>query len=134
MGMKKITEIMINEYKIKGIDMMGYRMNKNEASYHHLIIPRRKGGEESIENGAILNRKTSHPYLHIIEGIDREIFEYITIKMIEEKYIGRIDKRSIEEIDKVLDLFEREHSGKRTSKGKVLIKPEFIYERKIFTK
>lgn len=132
--MRKITEIMINEYKIKEKDFMGYKVNKNNISYHHLIIPRRLNGPETIENGALLNRNTSHPYLHIIEGIDRDIFEYVTLKMIEEKYIGGIDKRCIEEIDEALNSFEREHSGKRTSKGKVLIKPEFVYERKVFTK
>lgn len=129
--MRKITNVMIEMYNLKNIDFMGYTFNKNNASYHHLIIPRRLGGAESIENGAVLNGKTSHPYLHIVEGIDRDMFEYITLKMIEEKYIGGIDKRCIEDIDKALDSFEREHSGKRTSKGKVLIKPEFVYERKL---
>ena len=128
--MKYITKLMIEEYNLKSIDMMGYRFNKNNASYHHLIIPKRYGGEESIENGAILNGRTSHPYLHIVESIDKDMFDYITIKIIEEKYLGRIDKKCLEEIDKALDSFEKEHSTKRTSKGKILIKPEYINGRK----
>lgn len=132
--MRKITEIMINEYKIKEKDFMGYKVNKNNISYHHLIIPRRLNGPETIENGALLNRNTSHPYLHIIEGIDYEKFLEISSEMIDENIKGYIDKENIEKIDEILDSFEREYSGYRTSKGKVLIKPEFVYERKVFTK
>ncbi len=51
--MKRITKIMIEMYNLKNIDFMGYRFNRNNASYHHLIIPRRLGGEESVENGAV---------------------------------------------------------------------------------
>lgn len=132
--MKYITKLMIEEYNLKNIDMMGYRFNKNNASYHHLIIPRRMGGLETIENGAVLNGKTSHPYLHIVEGIDLDMFIAITQEIIDEKALGRLDKGCLKRIDDILNQFEKEHSGKRTSKGKVLIKPEFVYERKMFTK
>lgn len=132
--MKYITKLMIEEYNLKNIDMMGYRFNKSNASYHHLIIPKRYGGEESIENGAILNGRTSHPYLHIVEGIDLDMFVSITQEIIEGKALGRLDKECLERIDDILNQFEKEHSGKRTSKGKVLIKPEFVYGRKMFTK
>lgn len=132
--MRKITNLMIEMYNLKNIDFMGYSFNKNNASYHHLIIPRRLGGPETIENGAVLNGKTSHPYLHIVEGIDLDMFVSITQEIIEEKAIGRLDKECLERIDDILSCFEKEHSGKRTSKGKVLIKPEFVYERKVFTK
>lgn len=125
---------MIEEYNLKNIDMMGYRFNKNNASYHHLIIPKRYGGEESIENGAILNGRTSHPYLHIVEGINLDMFIAITQEIIEQKALGRLDKECLKRIDDILNQFEKEHSGKRTSKGKVLIKPEFVYGRKAFAK
>lgn len=132
--MRRITNIMIDMYNLKSIDMMGYSFNKNNASYHHLIIPRRMGGAETIENGAVLNGKTSHPYLHIVEGIDLDMFVSITQEIIEEKALGRLDKGCLKRIDDILNQFEKEHSGKKTSKGKILIKPEFVYGRKIFTK
>lgn len=132
--MKRITDLMIEMYNLKNIDMMGYSFNKNNASYHHLIIPRRLGGPETIENGAVLNKDTSHPYLHVVEGIDLDMFVSITQEIIEEKALGRLDKECLERIDDILSCFEKEHSGKRTSKGKVLIKPEFVYERKMLTK
>ena len=75
---------MIRMYKLKelGIDFMGYEFHKNDASYHHLIVPRRKGGLETIQNGAILMQSTGHNYLHTIERYDLEIFEFITSEAI----------------------------------------------------
>lgn len=129
--MKEITRLLIDSYNMKKIDMMGYYFNKNNASFHHLIIPRRNGGRESFENGAVLNGKTSHPYLHIIESVDPDVFDFITMEMIEEKYLCRVDEENIRNIDDALRSFEKEHSGDRTSKGKILIKPEFVYGRKL---
>ena len=54
-------------------DFMGYTFkNEKVLSYHHLLIPARRGGPKTIENGAILVRKTAHDYLHRIEIIDKE--------------------------------------------------------------
>ena len=47
------------------------------------------------------------------------------------KYLGRIDEDNIRKIDDALHEFEKEYSGRRTSKGKILIKPEYIYTRKL---
>ena len=69
--MKPITLEMINIYKIRklGYDFMGYTFSKpQELSFHHLIVPKRLGGKETIENGAILKQCTSHDYLHRIEA------------------------------------------------------------------
>lgn len=129
--MKEITNLIIREYKIKEIDFMGYELKR--PSYHHLIIPRRMGGKESIENGAVLDSKTSHPYLHIVEGRDYEMFLDITSEIIDEKVLGRLDKKCLERIGDILRCFEREHSSDTTSKGKVLIKEEYIRDRKGFT-
>ncbi len=62
------------------------------------------------------------------------MFEAITSEMIDENVMGRLDKGCLERIDDILNQFEKEYSGNRTSKGKVLIKPEYVYGRKIFTK
>lgn len=128
--MKEITNLIIREYRLKDIDFMGYRFNRYNASYHHLIVPRRLGGKETIENGAVLNGKSSHPYLHIVEGRDYEMFRAITEEMIKEKKLGRLDRSSLKRIDDILSCFEREHSSDTTSKGKVLIKDEFVRGRR----
>lgn len=120
--MKNITQQMIDIYNLKNIDFMGYEFNLGNVSYHHLLIPRRLGGEETIENGAILNRKTSHPYLHIIEGRDLDMFNSITNEMILQKMLGKLDIKSLKKIRDILIQFEREHSSDTTSKGQPLIK------------
>lgn len=123
--MKNITKIMIEQFDLKGIDMMGYKFKKSDASYHHLIVPKRLGGKETIENGAILNGKTSHPYLHLIESFDYDRFLAITSEMIDENILGRLDKKCLERIDDILKGFEKEYADRKTSKGKRLIKDEY---------
>lgn len=129
--MKAITNEMIAIYKLKqlGFDFMGYLYSKKQASYHHLIIPKRNGGLETIQNGAILMRNTAHDYLHRIEIVDRDIFEDVTDEMIKENIQGFLDPINLIRINEILDYFEREHSGDRTNKGHPLIKEEYIRRR-----
>lgn len=123
--MKSITKQMIEDYNLKNIDFMGYEFKRTNASYHHLIIPKRNGGKETKENGAVLNGRTSHPYLHVIENFDYDRFLAITSEMIDENILGRLDKDCLKRIDDILKGFEQEYSGRRTSKGKMLVKEEY---------
>ncbi len=123
--MLHITRLMIDAYKINDIDFMGYYVNRETANYHHLIIPRRNGGVKTLSNGAILNKDTSHPYLHIIESRDYEIFYGITKEMIIENLLGRIDLDNIKKIDDMLRCFEKEHCGDINFNGEELIKEEY---------
>lgn len=125
---------MINEFKIKqlGFDFMGFELQKKDIyTFHHLIIPNRKGGAFAIWNGAILCGKSSHPYLHVIEAKDYDMFCYITSEMIDENIKGYLDPKNIKNIHEVLALFEREHSGDRTKKGHPLIKECYTRRRKM---
>lgn len=123
--MKEITITMINLFKIEEVDFMGYSINKSTLSYHHLIVPRRLGGPETIDNGAILNRLTSHPYLHIIENRDPEIFFLVTSEMVDENIKRKIDLENLRKINALLNTFEREFCSSLTRKGKPLIKEEY---------
>lgn len=126
--MKEVTKLMIKEYKIKklGYDFMGYTLQKNDIyTYHHLIIPKRDNGPFTKWNGAILCGETSHPYLHLIEEKDYDMFCYITSEMIDENIKGYLDIDNLRRISEVLKQFEREHCGDRTRKGKHLIKEEY---------
>nr|DAG95480.1 MAG TPA: hypothetical protein [Crassvirales sp.] len=116
---------MINLFKIEEVDFMGYSINKSTLSYHHLIVPRRLGGPETIDNGAILNRLTSHPYLHIIENRDPEIFFLVTSEMVDENIKRKIDLENLRKINDLLNTFEREFCSSLTRKGKPLIKEEY---------
>ena len=138
--MKEITKIMINEFKIMklGYDFMGYQVKRKESlSFHHLVVPKKCCKEEGLGtgylywNGAILVQNTSHNYLHIIEKIDRDIFEYITKEMIDMNKIGKLEKENLKKINKVLMYFEREHCTDRTKKGKYLIKEEYTRRKEL---
>ena len=132
--MKQVTKLMINEFKIKqlGFDFMGFELQKKDIyTFHHLIIPNREGGAFAIWNGAILCGKSSHPYLHVIEAKDYDMFCYITSEMIDENVKGYLDPQNIRNIHAILEQFEREHSGDRTKKGKKLIKEEFLRRKRL---
>lgn len=128
--MKYITRVMINLYNLKKIDFMGYSFTRNNASYHHLVVPRRLNGPETVENGAVLNGKTSHPYLHRIESVDLDMFNHITSEMIDINIKGYLDIYNLRKIDDILTQFEREHSSDTTKKGKLLIKEEYTRRMK----
>lgn len=124
---------MIREFNIKklGFDFMGYTLQKNDIySYHHLIVPKRFGGPETRENGAILCGGSSHPYLHVIEYVDPEIFYRITSEMIDENVKGRLDIDNLNKIKDLLLYFEREHIDDRNKKGSKIIKLEYLTNRR----
>ena len=132
--MRKVTKLMINEFKIKQLcyDFMGYSLQKGDIyTFHHLIIPNRHGGPYARWNGAILCGRTSHPYLHLIEAKDYDMFCYLTSEMIDENVKGYLDIKNLRNIDDALTQFEREYSGARTRKGKVLIKEEYTRRVKL---
>lgn len=128
--MLHITRIMISAFNIEDVDFMGYSVDKTTANYHHLIIPRRNGGAKTINNGAILNKDTSHPYLHIVESKDYDMFYDITKQMMIENKLGRIDIECFKRINDILLQFEREHSSDTNFLKEPLIKEE--YTKRLF--
>ena len=135
--MREITRLMINEFKLKklGMDFMGFRFDRKGASYHHTIIPRRNCkalglGEGYFRwNGSILIQDTSHDFLHTIENYDYERFLAITSELIEQNLLGRLDRDCLVRIHDILASFEREYQGKRTKKGVLIVKPEYVQKR-----
>lgn len=126
--MKEVTKYMIKEYGVTklGIDFMGYKLQKGDIyTFHHLIIPNRQGGPYAVWNGAILCGKSSHPYLHLIEAKDYDMFCAISSEMIDMNIKGHIDLENIRYIDDCLTSFEREHCSDRSRKGKILLKEEY---------
>ena len=125
---------MINEFKIKqlGYDFMGFTIDKlSDCTAHHLIIPNRNGGKLVRWNMSILNGTSSHPYLHLIESKDYDIFCAITSEMIDMNVKGYLDVDNLRHIHSLLEQFEREHCSDRNKKGKLLIKEEYT-KRKSF--
>jgi len=135
--MKEISKLMIREFKIKqlGYDFMGYKLQKGDIyTAHHLIVPARQGGKLTRQNTAILCGQTSHPYLHLIECKDYDIFCYITSEMIDMNILGRLDIENLRHIDEVLRQFEKEHYDDRGKKGKRLVKEEYLRREKPWEK
>ena len=133
--MKAITKLLINKYHIDelGYDFLGYSLQKKDIyTYHHLIIPARKGGQYTEWNGAVLCGKTSHPYLHTIEQYDELMFYAITSEMIDMKHKGFLDFYNLNNINEMLLDFEDRFDGEETKKGHLIIKPE--YKRRILRK
>lgn len=128
---------MINEYGIKKLkyDFMGYRLEKGDRySFHHLIIPSKES--KNLEhkgilewNGAILCSNTSHPYLHVIENYEYEMFLYITSEMIDMNIKGRLDIRNLNNIDTILKEFEAKYRGVKSKKGNLIVLPK--YEKRL---
>ena len=132
--MKLVTKLMIDESNIKklGYDFMGYTLQKGDIyNFHHLIVPNREGGLICRENGVILCGNSSHPYLHLIESKDYDLFCFLTSEMIDMNVKGYLDITNLREIGNILDEFEVKYGDAKNSKGKPLIKS--IYrERKKF--
>ena len=137
--MREITREMIKEYRLMklGYDFMGYEIkNKQDLSFHHLIVPRRDCkslglGEGCLKwNGSILNQDTSHDYLHLIEAKDLDMFMAITSEMIDQNVKGYLDIENLRRIRDILECFEREQSSDRGKKGKLLIKDDYVRRRK----
>lgn len=125
--MNEVKQMMISEFLIRehGYDFLGYRLNKKDSlTFHHLIIPKRKGGLITRNNGAIIQR-IPHDYLHLIESIDYEIFYYLTSEMIDMNIKGYLDRDNLINIRLLLEEFESKHDKDLTKKGRVLIKTEY---------
>lgn len=136
--MKAVTREMVRLYNLRklGYDFMGYNIHDVEQlSFHHLIVPKRDCKKEGLGNGyymwngAILVQETSHNYLHIIERLDRDMFLEITKLMIEQNKNEKLDLESLRRIREILLAFEREHAQDTSSKGKKLIKQQYVQDR-----
>lgn len=123
--MKSITNLMINEYGVKKICFMGYKVSKdNPYTFHHLK-KKEHGGKEEIKNGAVLT-KIAHQYLHILESRDKELYNLLNnvLWQINEQGFAPLDRQLLA-IDYILRIFEEKYSNERSSSGKILIKREY---------
>ena len=137
--MREVTQNMIKKYLLleKKYDFMGYHfVNKEELSFHHLVVAKSKCDEYGILggyyewNGAVLVRHSAHNYLHLIERIDKKTFLEITDVLIDENLKGHLDRKNLKEIHKLLCYFENCYGNEKLPSGEPLIKKEY-YKRLI---
>ena len=127
--MKHLVIEMRHIWNVKNIDWMGYRINKGDSLSFHQVVKKEHHGKYEMDNGALLNCNSSHPYLHLIENKDLELYIYLNnlLKNINSQREFP-SKQQLLAIDAILRQFEREHCSDRNNKGKFLIKSEF-YDR-----
>lgn len=127
---KGITKSMIYQWNIIDTDFMGFYKDVENSSdmlsYHHTRVAKCKGGEVSVHNGSILWRTTAHDYLHIIERIDKDLFKYLTLILIEVNDQGYLpNSNQLIRINSGLLSFEKEHCGETNGNNKLLIKESY---------
>ena len=137
--MREVTNFMINEMGLQKLhlDMMGYSVQRrNDFSFHHMLIPKCDCKKMRIPsdgylkwNGAILNGKTGHPYLHRVQEYDDDLFLYITSELRDENIKGYVDVKNLREIRKMLEDFEDRYARYRNKNGVLVVKREFITGR-----
>lgn len=125
--MKNDVAEMLKIYKpISGLDWMNYKIVRKNMSFHH-IVKRTDGGKRTIDNGALLMGNTSHPYLHLIEF--KDISTYIALNKMftfinQQRHEPTEEQRAI--IEFLLCEFEKEHRWDKGSKGKLLIRRQYL--------
>ncbi len=123
---KQVTADMLQIYKpISGMDWMNYKLIRRDMTAHH-IRKREHGGRLEMPNIALL-MPVAHRYLHLIEFKDFETYAALN-KMF--KFVNQQGYEPTEEqrlvIEYLLESFEADHKWDKTSKGKLLIKREYL--------
>lgn len=129
--MSRLRERLYKEYQLDktGYDFMGYEFqDKKELSTHH-IMPRHIGGKTEKKNLCVLNRYTSHNYIHLIEDTDYKVFLKLSSFLAEQVKKGEISIDELLRIEEVLESFERKYKDEESRNGSLLIKPEYKSKR-----
>ena len=125
--MSRLRERLFKEYKIEdlGFDCMGYAFNsKKDLSTHH-ILPKHSGGKTKSNNLSVLNRFTSHNYIHLIEDYDYKTFLQISKLLLEQASNKQITMEQIARINEILNYFEDKFKDEEGRTGELLIKEEY---------
>lgn len=129
--MSRLRERLYKDYNLEtlGYDFMGYEFStKKELSTHH-VLPRHSGGKTKKDNLCILNRYTSHNYIHLIEDTDYKVFLEISKYLLEEIKKGEISQDQLLRINDALEFFEFKFRDEEDRHGDRLIKPEYKSKR-----
>ena len=131
MKMGRLSNKLYYDFKLNEThyDFLGYYFDdKKELSYHH-IQPKQYGGKTTYENGALLGRKTSHDYIHLIEDMDFKLFLELSQILKDEHAAKSITREHLIEIRRLLEFFETKYDRQYTKRGNLIIKEDFIRRR-----
>lgn len=123
-----VTQEMIIKWKMLNYDWMYYKVSSEHPfTYHHLLIPRTKQREKTVENGSILCGESAHSYIHIIEKYDPDRYNDIKLILREINLQGFMTTPSqYKRINEVLTAFERENCSLTNNDGKPIIKASYL--------
>lgn len=130
--MSRLRERLYKEYNLEqlGYDFLGYTFGtKKDLSTHH-ILPKHSGGKTKKDNLCVLNRYTSHNYIHLIEDTDYKIFLQVSKFLLEQVKKGEIGEEQLLRINDILEVFEQKYRDEEARNGELLIKPE--YKERVF--
>lgn len=127
-SMNRITHDMLKIYKpLSGLDWLNYKIvRKEDITYHH-IVKKEHGGKNTIDNGALLIYN-AHRYLHIIENMDANTYNTLNniFRMVNKQgFEPTFEERLV--IETILCNFEKRYQNVENSKGKRLIRYEFLH-------
>lgn len=125
--MSRLRERLYKEYNLEklGYDFLGYTFgSKKDLSTHH-ILPKHSGGKTKKDNLCVLNRYTSHNYIHLIEDTDYKIFLQVSKFLLEQVKKGEIGEEQLLRINDILEVFEKKYKDEEARTGELLIKPEY---------
>lgn len=131
--MGSIANKLFNDFELYklGYDFMGYCFDdRKELSYHH-IKTKQQRGKTTYENGALLNRNTSHNYIHTIEEYEFDLFMELSEILKDEHKCKAITKEHLVEIRTILEYFERKYNNQYTKRGNLIIREDYIRRRVI---
>ncbi len=123
----EILNLVVNQLALKrlGYDMMGYIiLEGDQLSFHH-IIPTSSGGPDTAANCSPLSMNISHPYIHVVERYDIQLFRDISYELMRIKERGYVDIDGLLAIDQMLTYFEGRFDGQYNQKNNLIIRPEF---------
>jgi hypothetical protein len=129
--MSRLRERLYKDYELEtlGYDFMGYEFGtKKDLSTHH-IIPKHSGGQTKKNNLCVLNRYTSHNYIHLIEDYDYKAFLNISRCLMEQVKLGKVSIGEINTIFELLQEFEFKHRNIEDRNGDPIIKEEYKTKR-----
>lgn len=100
--MKRVLRILVDIFQPDGTDWMNFALSRdNPYTYHH-IVEKSKGGDKSIDNGAILTRR-AHTFLHTLEKVCPDAYndlQNVFLRINSSKQ--PITEEIIQEIDEIL--------------------------------
>ena len=105
--MKRALKILVDIFEPNGYDWMNFSLSKSNPYTFHHIVEKSRGGEKSVDNGAILT-KNAHTFLNKLEKVCPDA--YNDLQVVFAKINGTkqpVTQEIVDEIDEILNLAER---------------------------